>query len=256
MDFDIDGNHTLLMVECGLPYSEIVRKCNELKIDISKIDSCLITHAHGDHCKSAKDLAKRGVRIWASKPTLERINLQNNELCLNRPNNVEKGIFVLPFEVEHDIDGAIGFVIKTKTDTILFINDCKMWKQNIINFKPDLVFIECNYNHKMVYAQLNALKRDIESKLLNQTEEKECNIKIKQHERNINAHMSLHGTLVGLSKLNLRYCKSIFLMHLSDRYANEYLMKNEVQKQTGIRTYVCQKMVESIRKGKQCNKEE
>ena len=241
MDFDNDGIHTLLMVECGLPYREILSRCNQNGIDFSSINTCLITHAHSDHSKCAKELQNRGVRIWASKPTLQAIGLQNHELALNEPKMVENGIGVMAFEVEHDIEGATGFVIKTKKECVIFINDCKRWNTNLINFKPDYVFIECNYNHKMVYAQLNQLKGELKNGQLDSIETKEHNIKIKQHERNINAHMSLHGTLLGLSKLNLRYCKTIFLMHLSDRYANEYLMKNEVQAQTGIKTYTCLK---------------
>lgn len=240
MDFDINGTHTLLMVECGLPYNEIVSRCNKNGIDLSKINSCLITHAHSDHSKAAKELQKRGVRIWASKETLGIIALQGQELALNTPKNVEKGVCVMPFKVEHDIDGAVGFVIKTEKETVIFINDCKKWNDNLINFKPDYVFIECNYNQKMVYAQLHEFKEMNECDIP-ELERKENNIKIKQHERNIDAHMSLHGCLVGLSKLNLRYCKMICLMHLSDRYANEFLMKNEVMRQTGVRTYVCQK---------------
>lgn len=236
-DFDIKGDHISIMLECGLPYAEILSRCNKNGIDLSKINHCFITHAHSDHCKAAKELQKRGVRIWATKETLGIINLKGQELALNEPKKVENGLFVFPFAVEHDIEGAVGFIIKTENETILFINDCKRWTTNLINFKPDYVFIECNYNHKMVYAQLNQLKSEINNCSLDELELKEHNIKIKQHERNINAHMSLHGTLLGLSKLNLRYCKMIVLMHLSDRYANEYLMKTEVQKQTGIRTY-------------------
>ena len=91
------------------------------------------------------------------------------------------------------------------------------------------------------WMDIHELQKEIRNDQLDSIETKEHNIKIKQHERNINAHMSLHGTLVGLSRLNLRYCKMIVLMHLSDRYANEYLMKNEVMRQTGVRTYVAGK---------------
>lgn len=240
MDFENDGIHTWLMVECGIPYSEILSRCTKNGIDISAIKTCLITHAHSDHCKAAKDLYRRGTKICASKQTLDKIGIDSVQLETNKPQMIDEGIAVFPFEVEHDIEGAVGFVIKTAKETIIFINDCKKWNTNLINFKPTHVLIECNYNHKMVYAQLNELKR-MNSLNIADFERRENNIKIKQHERNINAHMSLHGTLVGLSRLNLRYCNTIILMHLSDRYANEYLMKNEVMRQTGVRTYVAQK---------------
>ena len=140
----------------------------------------------------------------------------------------------MPFQVEHDIEGACGFIIKTKTECVLFVNDHKRWTADLRDFKPNYVFIECNYDHKVVYAQLNELR-----KLPNPTVEEQQ--KMRQHERNLNSHCSLNGTLKGLRKLNLKNCSTIFLMHLSDRYANEYRMKIEVQKETGILTYACKK---------------
>lgn len=238
LTFDIDGMPTRIMVECGISMSEIYEKLNERGILLSSIKACLITHAHQDHCKSA---SKLNMPIFASKATLEQIKCKGRELIPLTPNRVLNGLFVMPFEVEHDIDGSIGFVIKTKEECVIFVNDHKRWTANLSNFKPDYVFIECNYDHTMVYAQLNELKKYKNNNELEDAVLKETNIKIAQHERNINSHCSLHGTIRGLEKLNLTNCKAIFLMHLSDRYANEYKMKNEVQLRFGIRTYVCKK---------------
>lgn len=230
------------MVECGIPYSKILEGCNANGVDFSKVKHCLITHGHSDHCKAAKDLSSRNIKIYASKETLEIAKVKGVALAKEIPQKITEDIAVFPFEVEHDIDGAYGFIIKTSAnETILFVNDCKRWTINLINFRPDYVFIECNYYHETVYAQIYQLKHDLESNQLNSAQEREAKIKIQQHERNLNSHMSLHGTLAGLSKLDLSLCKSIFLMHMSDRYANEYVMKNEVQTKFKIKTYACGK---------------
>lgn len=241
LDFDIGGVSTQIMVECGIPLPSIISSCNDYKLQLSKTKACLITHAHGDHCKSAKKLNDLSMPIFASKPTLNKIGIKGNELKINEPNKVIDGLYVLPFDVEHDIDGAVGFVIKTKTECVIFVNDCKRWTTDLRNFKPNYVFIECNYDHKMVYAQYHELKSIIENNILSEQELKEANIKISQHERNMNAHMSLAGTIKGLDKLNLSKCSNIFLMHMSDRYANEYKMKNEIQMHTGIKTFAMSK---------------
>lgn len=230
------------MVECGISIKEIYKKLNERGILLSSIKACLITHAHQDHCKSAKEIQSAGIPLFASKKTLEQISCKGNELILEKPNRVLNGLFVMPFEVEHDIDGAVGFIIKTKNECVFFANDHKRWTSNLLNFQPDYVFIECNYDHKTVYAQLGDLRKQSKNKNLQQEEKKEINTKIKQHERNLNAHCSLHGTIQGLKKLDLSRCRAIFLMHLSDRYANEYRMKNEVQDTYRIKTYVCGKI--------------
>ena len=241
LEFEIKGSPTKIMIECGLPLREIYNRAMENKVSLEGIKQCLITHAHSDHCKAAKDLSLRGVQIFATKPTLALLNIKGEELVELQPKNLCEGIKVMAFKVEHDIDGAVGFVIKTPTECVIFVNDHKRWTDNLHGFKPDYVFIECNYFHKTVYAQLHELQKLIDYGVLTDAELKDAKIKVNQHTRNLNAHCSLHGTIKGLEKLNLTNCKAIFLMHLSDRHANEYQMKQEVQTKMGILTYVCKK---------------
>ena len=241
MELDVNGETTRIMVECGLAIGEIYSKLSAYGILLSSIKACLITHAHQDHCKSANKISSLNIPVFASKDTLEAISCKGNELLLEKPNRILNGVFVFPFKVEHDIDGAVGFIIKTAKECILFVNDHKKWDIDLSNFKPDYVFIECNYDHQIVYPQIYSLKRRRENQNLSDQEIKEINISLKQNERNVNSHCSLKGTMMGLHKLNLSYCQAIFLMHLSDRYANEYKMKNTIQTEFGIRTYVCKK---------------
>lgn len=235
LEFEIEGVPTRIMVECGIPLSEIYKRASQYEIDLSTIKCCLITHAHGDHCVAAKKLSAMGMPIFAHRGTVALLGLKANEMEDKKPIKVCDGITVMPFLVEHDIEGAVGFVIKTRSnETVIFINDHKRWTCNLSAFKPDYVFIECNYDHKVVYAQVYELKK------MEQT--KEVKVKLAQHERNLNSHCSLNGTIKGLKKLNLERCKTIFLMHLSDRYASEYRMKIEVQLKARVKTVVCRKL--------------
>lgn len=239
--FEIKGMPVHIMLECGIPIRQIYTKLNNLGIGLDNIAACLITHAHGDHCCAARDISKRGIPLFASKGTLSCLYLKGTELEPEKPQKIVDGLFAYPFAVDHDIEGAYGFILKTAKETVIFINDHKKWYANLINFKPDYVFIECNYDHKTVYAQMHDLEKKIKSPSFNEREKLEFQNRLKQHERNLNSHCSLFGTLKGLGKLNLKNCKQIFLMHLSDRYANEYRMKNEVYFATHIPTSVCLK---------------
>lgn len=241
LEMEQEVGTTKIMIECGIPLPTIYDRLNLYSIRLSDISCCLITHAHKDHCLSAQKL-DTVMPIFATIPTLTKIGIEGYELYDGKPNRVAKGMFVFPFTVEHDIDGAVGFVIKSEKETVMFINDHKRWTKNLVNFKPDYVFIECNYDHHVVYAQLGELERAINN---NEYQGKELSIalqKVAQHKRNLNSHCSLNGTIKGLEKLNLSRCKSIFLMHLSDRYANEYKMKNDIQLKFGIQTFVCGKL--------------
>ena len=72
MEFDMgEGKPPFsLMVEAGLPYLTIVRRATPYGIKLSEIGGCLITHCHNDHAVSARDLAGRGVQIYATEGTL------------------------------------------------------------------------------------------------------------------------------------------------------------------------------------------
>lgn len=232
------GDATLL-IECGISIKEIYSKCNDLNISVSDIDCCLITHAHSDHCKSAKDIERIGIPVYATKETIKQAKINGNELNILQPTKVAPNVFILAFIVNHDIEGAVGFIIKSKDETIIFVNDSKSWNDDLRNFKPDYVFIECNYDHAMVHAQLHELQKKVEEDSILDKVNREDLSTIAQHKRNINAHQSLASCIQNLHKLILTNCRAIFLMHLSDRYANEYKMKNAIEREFGIKTLVC-----------------
>lgn len=240
-DFDIGGSSHKIMVECGLPLSTIYAKLNDNKLNFSDIEACLITHHHGDHSMSASKLIERGVPVFASKGTLETLKVKGNVIYPKQKFRVLNGLIAMPFEVEHDAIDSMGFIIKTAFETVIFINDNKRWNTNLSHIKPDYVFIECNYDQHIVYPQISALQKRKEEIAYDDEEMKEINTKLKQFDRNVHNHMSLAGCIKGLRKLNLDQCKAIVLMHLSDRYANEYKFKYEIQREFGIRTYVAKK---------------
>ena len=238
LDFEIGETSHKILVECGLPYKTILSKLNELQISINDIEACLVTHHHSDHSKSIKELYERDIPIFASKGTLETLNAKGNVIYPKQKFRVTEGLYAMCFPVEHDAVDSMGFIIKSATECVIFINDNKRWTCNLTHIKPDYVFIECNYENKFVYAQINEMTKRKTELLPDDDELKEVNTKLKQLERNVNSHMSLRGCIRGLQKLNLSNCKAIVLMHLSDRYANEYKFKNDIQQEFRIRTFV------------------
>jgi len=230
-----------VMVECGIPPRAILKGMVENGLDVANVEACLVTHHHGDHASAMKAVSDWGIPVYTHAETLKRWNVGGNALEELKPTKICEGVAVLPFPVKHDAEGSLGFVIKTKAETVIFVNDCKYWETNLSRFRPNYVFIECNYWEKQIYAQINALHEELAEGGLPAAEKREVGLKIKQFERNVDAHMSLAGCLRSLKKLDLSRCAAIFLMHLSDANANEYEMKNSVERQTGIRTYVAKK---------------
>lgn len=231
-----------ILVESGLKFNEIVKRALQQGCGntLQNTRACLITHYHGDHAVGMKDLIANGRRVYASEEVFNHYKVSANIKNILRdevPTIIEDRIQVFPFRVEHDAEDSQAFIIwcEVTNELVLFVNDCKYFTQDLSAFTGshafDYIFIECNYEDKMTRTIYN-----------NAVKENDLQ-KIKQYKRVIDAHMGLNTTKKILSKLDLSKCKAIFLMHLSDRNANEYRMKLEVKDVVGkTNVLVCQKL--------------
>ena len=95
-----DGGSSLLL-DAGIPLRHIQEGCG---YKVSRLSGCLVTHAHGDHVKAAKDLAKMGVDVYTSQGTIDYAGLSGHRIHRVRSREpISIGTFeVLPFDVEHD----------------------------------------------------------------------------------------------------------------------------------------------------------
>lgn len=219
-----------LMLEVGLSYKEINKKALVQGIDMTQLDAVLITHGHGDHCKSTKDFIERRIPVYANYEVLDKYNGNvDNTLRHGEKRYIARDTMVIPISVEHDAPNSLGFVICTDMETLLFVNDCKFFKADLSDFKFDYICIEANYDGQMLHFAFDDAKKN--NDLQN----------IARYERLFESHMSLAHCREHLKLLDLSNCKAIFLMHLSDRHANENKFKAEIQEAIGVNTYVCKK---------------
>lgn len=217
----------VLLLEAGLPYAEILRRMNSEGLDLRRVDAVLITHNHKDHSAAADDLRRRGRRVYGNRLIVG--DDQNTLLEAGRIKTVAAETRVYPFSVEHDAEDSLGFVIYTDMEMILFVNDCKYFAEDLSKQKFDYIFIESNYDGRVIHFAYEAAKDQ-----KNQTD-------IDRYERLLNSHMSIKHTCDHLKKLDLSNCKGIFLMHLSDRHGNPNLFKQRVSKEFGKPCFVCLK---------------
>ena len=216
-----------LILEAGLPYKEISAKAAINQINLAEIDGVLVTHGHADHCRSVADFKRRGARVYAN----QYITAGDPETTLKAGTTkvIALDTTVIPFEVEHDAEEPLGFVISTGVEKILFVNDSKFYKAKMDGLQFDYVMIEANYDGQVLHFALENAKAEHDAK------------NVYRYERIINSHMSLANCIKHLERLDLTKCKAIFLMHLSDRHAQQFKFKEEVQKATGVQTFVCKK---------------
>lgn len=123
---------------------------------------------------------------------------------------------VLPFEVEHDCPGALGFLIQAGQDKLLFAVDTHYVHYRFAGLTH--ICVECNHSAETMSpettpAELSRLSR---------------------------SHFSLERVLGFLAANDLSRCREIHLLHLSDRNSDAGLFRRRVMQATGIPVYVAE----------------
>ncbi len=66
----IQSADTLVLVDCGFPARELVRRCELLGVDPAAINAILVTHEHGDHIRGVGAVARKLKRpVWMTHGT-------------------------------------------------------------------------------------------------------------------------------------------------------------------------------------------
>lgn len=213
-----DGASSLLL-DAGIPIKRLFR---ESGIMISDIAGCLVSHDHGDHSLAVKDLAKRGIDIYASRGTFDRLELSGHRyhaVPALRWFNV--GTFnVMPFDVVHDTPEPFGFWAKSKLtgENALYFVDTAYLKYRFSEI--DYLICECNYGKDELLA---SVKNGI--------------IEPELAARIVRNHMSLERLIDFLKINDLARLKQIHLVHMSANNSDSGRFKASVQSVTGKEVY-------------------
>jgi phosphoribosyl 1,2-cyclic phosphodiesterase len=154
----VESEGTALIVECGRPYIQIRDFLESIGVDIDRLEGIVLTHAHGDHCRSARYLSEtHRVPIFASRGTLGALNLQ--DLSLARP--IESGrtypvgqLDIKPFAVPHDCREPLGFRFEAGSGRAAIATDLG-WVPHAVarQFRDlDLLILEANYDPHLLHT--------------------------------------------------------------------------------------------------------
>ena len=212
-----DEGHTLIL-DAGLPIRVIMKGID----NPSSIVGCLITHEHMDHAKAMCDLAKRGIRVYASRGTWRAVTenpIWSGISVIPGCSFSVGGFTVKPFRTEHDAAEPLGFLIRNDMtgEVILYATDTYYLRHTFPGVHYWL--IECNYCDDLV-----------DQMLFDGTLNLELRNRLKK------SHLSLARLKEALTANDLSVTRNIILCHLSDVRSDEERMVREVEALTGIPT--------------------
>ena len=212
---------TSLLLDAGIPLKAIQVGCG---FKLREIDGCFITHAHQDHSKAARDLARLGMDIYTSQGTIEACGLTGHRI---RPvkalEEITVGTFrVLPFDVQHDAPEPLGFLFESTAtgEKLLYFTDTYYIKYRFMGLTH--IMAECNYDNE-------TMTRSVEAGY----------IPVELVPRLVRSQMSLEHLIMTLKANDLSRVRQIYLLHLSANNSDERRCREEIQKLTGAEVYVC-----------------
>lgn len=210
----IDNGETKLLLDAGIPFNQIQIGCD---FRVSDISGCLVSHRHGDHAKSIKDLLKRGINVYGPKD-LQNINPQISVLKPLIKYNIGS-FMIVPFELTHDVE-CYGYQINSiRKQKLVYITDTAYVRYTFSELTH--VMIEANYDTEII--RKNTLNMDINGNLAS---------------RIIQSHMDIKTVEEFLDANDLSKLQQVYLLHLSDSNSNADEFKDRIQKKTGAEVYV------------------
>lgn len=217
--YRITDGSTSLLLECGINYRDIQKALN---FQMTQISGCLISHEHGDHVKSIKDVLKAGIDCYMSPGTAGAINVSHHRIKVVEAGKPFKiGTFqIMAFDVQHDVAQPYGFLIMNKEgEKLLFATDTYYIKYKFSGLTH--ILVECNYSEKI-------LKENIENGSVPKVMEK----------RLLQSHFSLENVKEFFKANDLSKVQEIWLLHLSSSNSDEKWFKEEIMRLTGKVVYI------------------
>lgn len=193
---------TIILIDIGIKYNELISELNNLNINPNNITACLITHSHTDHIGGLNIFLKHHkIPIFLSKDMItESIYLRMIESYILYEDNFNiNDINITVFPTSHD-KPSVGFIIKNKSKELVYVTDTGYIHDKYMNLlhNKDIYIIESNHDIEML--QNGKYPEKVKRRILSD-----------------NGHLSNNTTSYYLSKhLIGNNTKIIVLAHLSE----------------------------------------
>lgn len=203
--YAIFSDDEILLLDFGCKYQQILEA---IDFKISNVVGALLTHIHGDHAKSYKEINRACIPIYSNKETVEQLG--NVTVAVEKEKLRMGGFSIIPFYVPHDNTPNYAYMITLPNgEKLLYATDFGYlpytFKKNQINH----FLIECNH--------------------LDMAPDKTSG----KYEHSIKGHSSL-STVKKIMQINKSpNLSNVILCHLSESWGNPEIMQHEIETVVG-----------------------
>jgi len=217
----------IILIEAGIPPTEMNTELWDRGLRLSDIDDCFITHEHMDHFHSAEYLIKHRTNIYlprteAIEDSLKNVTQQDRVIYLEDKQTITVSNFkATALKLEHDGVDILGYLIlhKPSDKRLFYATDTAYIKYN--PKRVNYFMIEVNYQRKYLEESV-----------------KEGDMSRENMRRVMRSHMGLNAALKFFESTDLSQAEEIWIIHTSGRNANRLEIRNIIQSETGIPTFI------------------
>ena len=156
----IKVNNKAIVLDAGLSCIKITRALEASDMDVSDVESILITHEHVDHVKSVRTLVRKcqNATVYVSHGTYENSNCFNdideNRICfIGAGGECPKDDFIIrAFPLNHDAAEPIGFSVIHNDEKLSVVTDTGIVTEDIFEEikDADTLVLEANHDEDLL----------------------------------------------------------------------------------------------------------
>ncbi|MGM0396119.1 MAG: MBL fold metallo-hydrolase [Bacillota bacterium] len=156
----IETENTRIIIDAGFSGKRIEQLLSEIKVDPSSLDGILVTHEHIDHSKGVGVLSRRyDIPVYANEDTwngmekiVKSVKTYNTKVFKTNKNIELKDILIHPFNISHDANDPVGYIIFSNKTKLSFVTDTGWINEGIIKkiSNSHFYFMESNHDVKML----------------------------------------------------------------------------------------------------------
>lgn len=203
--YAVFSENEILLLDFGCRYQKILES---IDFRISDVVGGLLTHIHGDHAKSYKEINRSGIPIYSNKETAEQLG--NTRIALEKEKLSLGKFSVIPFYVPHNNTPNYAYMITLPNgEKLLYATDFGYLPYTFKKTKINHFLIECNH--------------------LDMAPDKTSG----KYKHSIKGHSSL-STVKKIMQINKSpNLSNVILCHLSESWGNPEIMQHEIETVVG-----------------------
>lgn len=224
----VENENTKILLECGVPKEKIIRTLwKERKMNVARLDACLVSHFHKDHAESIEYVSEY-IDTYGNEQIIEKFTNANVKKIENQQVLKIGSIRIKVINVYHGEAINTAFIFRDNDNTVFWGTDFSKMSSDLSKIKFNNIYIEINY----IENKLNKLIEYYSSK------EHYDEGKLHKLKRQINTHMSLENVInVFLKNWDLSECEKIVAIHISDEVADKNILKSTMENNFNVPFY-------------------